>query len=280
MPYNSPSDAPDYIPEDKKAQWIAVFNSAWDKAKEEGKSKEDADASAFAQATGVTGSKSSKKVDKTMAEPIEMIKGHYSLEEAIQKGRVFKLQKVDSSLDKDGNSKRLVYGVITDETPDKSGEICDYDSSKPYYEAWSNELAKTTNGENLGNLREMHKLIAAGKFIKLEYDDDKKEIRGAAKVVDDQAWRKCEEGVYTGFSHGGDYVGEMKTTPAGKRYTAKPAEVSLVDNPCNPQAHFEYVKADGSTELRKFATVTVVEATPETLPVVKTKDVVEDKINK
>ena len=73
-----------------------------------------------------------------------------------------------------------------------------------------------------------------------------------------------------------DYVGAMKTTPTGKRYTAKPAEVSLVDNPCNPSAHFEYVKADGSTELRKFASVTVVEAKPES--VVKTKDVVENKM--
>ena len=36
------------------------------------------------------------------------------------------------------------------------------------------------------------------------------------------------------------------------RYTAEPVEVSLVDHPCLPEATFAVVKADGSTELRKF----------------------------
>ena len=43
--------------------------------------------------------------------------------------KVYPLLKVDSRT-------RTVYGIITDETPDKANppEICDYDSSKPYYE--------------------------------------------------------------------------------------------------------------------------------------------------
>jgi hypothetical protein len=40
--------------------------------------------------------------------------------------------------------------------------------------------------------------------------------------------------------------------PALMRYTAEPVEVSLVDNPCLPEATFAVLKADGSTELRKF----------------------------
>jgi hypothetical protein len=36
------------------------------------------------------------------------------------------------------------------------------------------------------------------------------------------------------------------------RYTAEPLEVSLVDHPCLPEATFAVIKADGSTELRKF----------------------------
>ena len=75
-----------------------------------------------------------------------------------------------------------------------------------------------------------------------------------AKIVDDEAWKKCEEGVYTGFSHGGSYA-KVWQDGAHKRYTAKPSEVSLVDNPCNPEAHFEYVKTDGSVEVRKFASL-------------------------
>lgn len=39
-----------------------------------------------------------------------------------------------------------------------------------------------------------------------------------------------------------------------KRYTAQPFEVSLVDLPCNPDAQFTVIKADGSEELRKFVT--------------------------
>jgi uncharacterized protein len=62
MPYSKPSDAPDYIPESKKAQWVEVFNSAYKKAKKDGKSDKEAESSAFAQATGVTGSKESKSM--------------------------------------------------------------------------------------------------------------------------------------------------------------------------------------------------------------------------
>jgi hypothetical protein len=33
--------------------------------------------------------------------------------------------------------KRTVYGMATGETPDRSGEICDYASTRPFYEKWS-----------------------------------------------------------------------------------------------------------------------------------------------
>lgn len=55
MPYSKPSEAPDYVPVGKKAQWVAVFNSVYKKAKADGKSDADAEASAFAQANGVAG---------------------------------------------------------------------------------------------------------------------------------------------------------------------------------------------------------------------------------
>jgi hypothetical protein len=67
------------------------------------------------------------------------------------------ISKIDSA-------KRLVYGIATSETLDKSGEIFDYDSSKPFYEAWSKEISNATNGKSLGNVREMHSSIAAGKL--------------------------------------------------------------------------------------------------------------------
>jgi HK97 family phage prohead protease len=53
MPYSKPSEAPSYIPDDKKKQWIEVWNSVYDKAKKDGKSDNDAEAEAFKQANGV-----------------------------------------------------------------------------------------------------------------------------------------------------------------------------------------------------------------------------------
>lgn len=59
--YGSVSEVPNYVPEDKKAQWKEVWNSAYKKAKKDGKSKDDAEAGAFAQANAVAGPKSKKK---------------------------------------------------------------------------------------------------------------------------------------------------------------------------------------------------------------------------
>lgn len=53
MPYSSAADAPSYVPKSKRAQWVAVWNSAHAKALKDGKSAKDAEASAFAQANGV-----------------------------------------------------------------------------------------------------------------------------------------------------------------------------------------------------------------------------------
>jgi hypothetical protein len=152
-------------------------------------------------------------------------------------------------------TKREVSGIVTAEQPDKDREVCDYEKSKPYYKAWSDELNKATDGKNLGNLREMHQLTAVGKGIDLQFHDADKEIVMTFKVVDDNAWKKVEEGVYTGFSQGGRKVGNSVPDPMYKgchRYVANPSEVSLVDNPCLPSAHFAYVKTDGSVEMRKF----------------------------
>lgn len=53
MPYSKPSEAPDYIADDKKAQWIEVWNSVYKKQKADGASDKDAESEAFKQANGV-----------------------------------------------------------------------------------------------------------------------------------------------------------------------------------------------------------------------------------
>jgi len=152
-------------------------------------------------------------------------------------------------------AKQIVYGVLAEEVPDRSGEIFDYGGSKPYFEKWSNDCAKATDGKSVGNLRAMHGAVAAGKFTDMGFDDDHLRINVAAKVVDKNEWEKVLEGVYTGFSIGGKYVSRTRDDKNEKlyRYVADPYEGSLVDLPCIPTATFEIVKADGTVELKKFA---------------------------
>ncbi len=149
-------------------------------------------------------------------------------------------------------AKRLVYGLATAETEDRVGEICDYASTKPLYEKWSEEIAKSSRGKSLGNLRAMHGPVAAGKVTAITFNDAKKQIEICAKVVDDGEWAKVVEGVYTGFSQGGAYERRWTDVDGRTRYTAAPNEISLVDLPCLPQATFEMIKADGTSERRRF----------------------------
>jgi hypothetical protein len=159
--------------------------------------------------------------------------------------------KIFAQLAKIDEARREVWGIATAEVIDKEGEIFDYESSKPYFKAWSDEIAKATDGKSLGNVREMHTPSAVGKLVALDFDDEMKQVRVGAKIVDDTAWQKCTLGVYTGFSIGGAYVKAWKDGQY-TRFTANPIEISVVDNPCVPGAHFTAVKADGSSEVRKF----------------------------
>ena len=152
--------------------------------------------------------------------------------------------------------RRLVTGVATAETPDRSGEIFDYASSKPYFEKWSAEAEAASGGKSLGAVRAMHGSVAAGKLTDIAFDDDAKRVTVCAKIVDDDEWRKVQEGVYTGFSQGGRYVKRWADPDTGlTRYTAEPHEISLVDLPCVPDATFDVVKG-GLVERRAFASRT------------------------
>jgi hypothetical protein len=155
-----------------------------------------------------------------------------------------RLSKVDEA-------QRLVYGIATSETPDRDGEILDYAASKPFFREWSDSVKKDSGGASLGNLREMHGSVVAGKLSQIVFNDAAKAIEVAAKVVDDGCWKKVLERCYVGFSIGGKYI---RTTKDGNltRFVASPSEISLVDRPSCPTAVFTLVKADGSTEVCKF----------------------------
>jgi hypothetical protein len=165
------------------------------------------------------------------------------------------------------NGDLFVYGEVTAERPDRDGEICKYASTVPFYKAYAEELSKATTKagieESIMPLREMHQLSAVGCGKSMDCLDDDKTIKMGFNVVDKSAIEKVKKGVYTGFSQGGSYVKKWTApwtdpeTNVTKNYTwyiSNPGEVSLVDSPCLSTAHFDYVKADGSVELRKFAT--------------------------
>jgi hypothetical protein len=177
-----------------------------------------------------------------------------------------------SQLAKVDETTHTVGGIATSETPDKTGEIADYKASKKAYQTWSAGFKKTTETsgqeESLGNIRKQHTLEVAGKTIAIDYNDAEKTISLDTTPIDDVMWEQIKKGFYTGFSHGGDYAwrrcAECETDiPQGNncpsckkqvyvRYAPILAEVSYVDNGCNPDATFAYVKADGTTEMRKF----------------------------
>lgn len=159
-------------------------------------------------------------------------------------------------LSKVDESKRMIYGIAANEAPDNDGEIFDYEASKPNIKAWSENAFKISGGKSYGNVRAMHNKVAAGRIDQeIGFNDEKKQVEVAIKIVDDNEWLKVTEGVYTGLSFGGSY-GRKWSDPAQpmlKRYAAKPTELSLADLACGPEALFEVVKADGTSEMRKFS---------------------------
>jgi len=144
-------------------------------------------------------------------------------------------------------ARQEVTGRIAREEPDASKEIMDYETSKPLFRAWSESFHVATGGMSKGNVRAMHGKVAAGKLTEISFDDAQKAVDVVAHIVDAAEWEKCLKGVYTGFSIGGSYAKRWEDGEL-MRYTAKPSEVSLVDNPCIKSARFSLVKADGTVE--------------------------------
>lgn len=159
-------------------------------------------------------------------------------------------------VEEQANGDLYVYGIVTAEVPDQEKEVCHYATTVPFYKAVNEEFEKATAAAGIEKsimpLRSMHQLDAVGCGKDISFDDANKTIRMGFSVVDKAAAEKVRKGVFTGFSQGGQYVRKWERDGINF-YTANPGEVSLVDSPCLQTAHFEYVKADGARELRKFA---------------------------
>lgn len=162
--------------------------------------------------------------------------------------KYFSISKIDEQA-------HSVYGLATSEAVDSDGEIADYGGCKDAFMLWSNDFLQRTTAAgqepSLGNIRVQHQLEVGGKVSKIDYKDAEKQIWLEAVPVSEDIWQMLKGGFYTGFSIGGRIV-KSKKEGEHVRYWPSISEVSIVDNPANPEATFAYVRANGSIELRKF----------------------------
>ena len=158
----------------------------------------------------------------------------------------FRLYIPIAKVDKEG---RTVAGWATTETIDKQGEVVDYGASKAAFGEWH------------GNIREMHEPKAVGKAIEVLPHDDERRVWVKAYISKgaEDTWQKVVDGTLTGFSIGGQTIDKCvqiikdTSTNTARQITRitkyRLNELSLVDNPANPEAQFALVKADGTGTL-------------------------------
>lgn len=129
--------------------------------------------------------------------------------------------------------RREIEVTATSEALDSFGTIFGYDASKQAFQRW------------LGNVREMHGNLAVGRRVGVIYDDGAKKIQCRLRISEgaEPTWKKILDGTLQGVSIGASNVQweERRAAQAGGRpvrYATKYdlVELSLVDNPSNPDA--------------------------------------------
>ena len=135
-----------------------------------------------------------------------------------------------SEQQEDGTLK--VWGYASTEAVDSDGETITSDAMK----------AALPDYMKFGAVREMHQPKAAGTAIEASVEADGRTFFGA-HIVDSEAVKKVQAGVYKGFSIGGK-VTERDTLNKTIIKGIKLIEVSLVDRPANPEAVFTMFKAE------------------------------------
>ena len=148
------------------------------------------------------------------------------------------------------------WGIAAEEVADLTGEIFDYEASKPLIKAWSDDIHKHSGGKSFGNLRAQHSSkVAVGRLLDINFNDAAKAVEVHGEVVDAAELEKLAKGLYTGLSFGGDYGKKWRDGNGQLRYAAKPIELSLADKPAAPTTRFTLVKADGAEVEMEFAKI-------------------------
>lgn len=154
--------------------------------------------------------------------------------------------QINIPITKIDEEQRIVTGIATTEALDSQGDIVDYDASKKAFSEWK------------GNIREMHDPVAIGKAIDVQCDDKAKTVTVSAKISEsadgENAWIKVKEGVLSGFSIGGrvfEVAKDKAVEGANRVLDYALSELSLVDNPANPEAELLMVKSVGGGRLQR-----------------------------
>lgn len=154
-------------------------------------------------------------------------------------------------------SKRIVSGWATTDSVDKQGDIVNAEASAKAFDRFR------------GNVREQHTPLAVGKVVSFKQDKyfDKESNQFYNGIYVDvyvskgaeDTWHKINEGILTGFSIGGSikdaeevYNKDMDSAVRViKEYDLY--ELSLVDNPANPNSNIVSVQklTDGEVEIEK-----------------------------
>jgi uncharacterized protein YoxC len=151
--------------------------------------------------------------------------------------------------------KRIVSGWATTDSVDRQNDIITSDASSKAFEAFR------------GNVREQHTPLAVGKVTdfrqdKYYNDNENKFYNGVyvdvyvSKGAED-TWHKIQEGILTGFSIGGSILdsevekidGYDKPVRVVKEYELH--ELSLVDNPANPNSNIVSIQKINSENVQK-----------------------------
>lgn len=137
--------------------------------------------------------------------------------------------------------KREVTLTATSERRDSFKTAFNYEASKAAFEAWP------------GNVREMHAPKAVGNRVAVHFDDEHRKIDTTLRISKgaEDTWQKLLDGTLKGGSIGASNVvwekrvmrdaGGAEEIPVAVKYDL--VELSLVDNPSNPDCVITVVRA-------------------------------------
>jgi hypothetical protein len=143
---------------------------------------------------------------------------------------------------KASGAQQIVSGLLLSETPGSDGSVADYATSAPLFRAWSESIRKATDDKSFGNVRGSGSTVAAGKLVKLHFDDARRQITAEAHIVDRGEWAKVASGTYLGFEVNGRFAKRWKGDDGVMRYALDPTEVVLSDMVSSPDMAFELIK--------------------------------------